>query len=140
MSTLSKEPYSRYNPQLNEDYPVRSQYFSETYSSLRSIPRDFSKSQFREGNTEYLAGSKETSVNDPISSNMAMSSDFPRARQYAALPSRSEREEEYFPEVFRDMSRLSQKHQQPDDYRIQDVSQASLKRSAESDVPSKRVR
>ncbi|KAL9950980.1 hypothetical protein ACROYT_G043564 [Oculina patagonica] len=139
--TEEREPFSRYNPQLNEKYPIRSQYFPETYSSLRSRPGDFSKSQFREGNTEYLAGSKETSVNDPMTSNMVMSSEFPRVKEYAALPPRSEREEEYFPEVFRDMSRVShQRYQQPDDYRIQDVPQASLKRSADSDVPSKRAR
>ncbi len=138
---LSKEPFSRYNPQMNEDNPIRSQYFPETYSSLRSSPGAFSKSQFRESNTEYLAGSKETSVDDSMTSNMAMPSDFPRAREYAALPPRSEREEECFPEVFRDMSRVShQRYQQPDDYRIQDVSQGHLKRSADTNVPSKRAR
>ena len=137
MFTLSKEPYSRHNPQLNEDYPIRSQYFSETYSSSRSRPGDFSKSQFREGNTEYVAGSKEISVIDSITTNMAMPSDFSRVREYSAVPSRSEREKEYYPEVFRDMSRLSQK---PDDYRIKDVSRASIKRLADTEIPGKRER
>ena len=69
-----------------------------------------------------------------------MPSDFSRVIEYEAVPPRSEREEEYFPEVFCDMSRLSQKHQKLDDYRIQDASHASVKRLADTEVPSKRER
>lgn len=125
---------------MNEDYPVRSPYFSEVYGSLRSRPEDFmSKSQYREGNTEYLTDSRETDLNDPTTVNMAMSSDFPRVREYATHPPRRERED-YFPEVFWDMNRLTQPQQKPAGNRVQDVSQASLRRSAEVDVPGKRMR
>lgn len=119
---------------MNEDYPVKSPYFSEVYGSLQSRPEDFmSKSQYREGNTEYLTDSRETDLNDPMTVNMA------RVREYATHPPRRERED-YFPEVLWDMNRLTQTHQKPAGNRVQDVSQASLRRSAEVDVPGKRMR
>lgn len=119
---------------MNEDYPVRSPYFSEVYGSLRSRPEDFmSKSQYREGNIEYLTDSRETDFNDPMTVNMALSSDFP-------AHSLRRQTEEYFPEVFWDMNRSRQTHQKPADNREQDLSQASLRRSAEAHVPSKRIK
>ena len=124
---------------MNEDYLVRSPYFSDVYGSLRSRPEYFmSKSQYREGNIEYLTDSRETDLNGPMAVKMAMSSDFPRGGECAAHPLRRQTEE-YFPEVFWDMNRSRQTHQKPASNREQDLSQASLRRSAE-DVPSKRIR
>ena len=133
-------PHSQYNRQMTEDYPVRSPYFSEVYDSLRSRPEDFtSQSQSRDGNMEYLTDSRETDLSDPMKVNMAMSSDFPRVRQYSSHPAKRQREE-CFPEVFWDMNRLRQTHQKPADNRRQDKPQTSLERSAEGDVPGKRSR
>lgn len=119
---------------MTEDYPVRSQYFSEVHDSLRSRPEDFTThSQCREGNIAYLT---DGTTDDPMKVNMAMSSDFPRVREYSALPPRNQRE--YFPDVFWDMNRLRQTHQKPADNRRQDEQKTSFERSA--DVPSKRSR
>ena len=132
-------PYSQRNRQMTEDYPVRSPYFSEVYNSFRSRPEDFtSQKKCRDGNIEYLTDSRETDYSDPMKVNMAMSSDFPRVREYSAHPPR--RQSEYFPEVFWDMNRLRQTHQKPTDNRRQDEPKTSLGRWAERDVPSKRSR
>lgn len=131
-------PSSQYNRQMTEDYPVRSQYFSEVHDSLRSRPEDFTThSQCREGNIPYLTDGRETDLIDPMKVNMAMSSDFPRVREYSAQPPRNQRE--YFPDVFWNMNRLRQTHQKPTDNRRQDEQKTSFERSA-GDVPSKRSR
>lgn len=133
-------PYSQYNRQTTEDYPVTSPYFSEVYGSLRSRPEDFtSQSRCIDGNIECLTDSREVDLNDPMTVDMAMSSDFPRVRKYSAHPLRRQREE-YFPEVLWDINRLRQTHQQPADKRGQDEPQADLERMPEADVPSKRTR
>ena len=71
---------------------------------------------------------------------MAMTSDYQRVKECTARAPRGEGEGEYFPEVFRDVSRVSQNYQQPNDYRILDVPEANFKRSADVKVPSKRAR
>ena len=122
---------------MTEDYPVRSQYFSEVYDSLRSRPEDFTnQSQCRDGNIEYLTDSRENDFSDPI--KVAMSSDFSRVTEYSAHPQR--RPSDYFPEVFWDMSRLRQTHQKPADNRRQEEPKSSLGSWAERDIPSKRSR
>ena len=132
--------YNQYNRQKTEEYPVTSPYFSKVCGSLRSRPEDFpSQSQCRDGNTEYLTDSRETDFNDQLTTNMAMSSDFPRVREYSAHPPRSQREE-FFPEVFWDINRVRQTHQKPVDKRGQDEPQAGLRRSVEAGVSSKRTR
>ena len=132
-------PYSQYKHQTTEGYPVRSPYFSEVRGSLRSRPEDFpSESQCRDGNIEYLTDSMETDLNDPMKVDMAMPSEFPRVREYSAHPQRRQRE--YFPEVFWDMNRFRETQQRPTDNSRQDEPQASLGRSTEADVRSKRAR
>ena len=122
---------------MTEDYPVRSLYFPEVYDSLRSRPEDFtSQRQCRDGNIEYVTNSREIDLSDPM--KVDMSSDFPRVREYSEHPPRRQRE--YFPDVFWDMNRLRQTHQNPADNRRQDELRTSLGRSEEGDVPSKRSR
>ena len=122
---------------MTEDCPVRSLYFPEVYDSLRSRPEDFtSQRQCRDGNIEYVTDSRETDFSDAMKANM--SSDFPRVREYSAHPPR--RQSEYFPEVFWDMNRLRQTHQNPTDNPRQDEPKTSLGRRAEGDFPSKRSR
>lgn len=135
-SNLSKVPYSQYNREMTEDYPVTSPYFSELYGSLRSRPGDF-MSQYGDGNTEYPANSRETHLNNLLTINEARPSN-PRVRKYSAHPPMNPREE-YFPEVFWDMNRLRHTHQKPADKRRQDEQQASLGKKAEADFPSTRL-
>ncbi|KAJ7330605.1 hypothetical protein OS493_022220 [Desmophyllum pertusum] len=127
-------------PSTERRQSYKEYYFTDVSSSLRLRPEELSKSQYREpGITEYLqADSRETGVNHSVPTHATKSSDFPRVREYEARPPRREREDDFFPEALWNASRLSQKP--PDDYRVQDVSQASVKRSADTDIPSKRTR
>ena len=106
--------------------------------SLQSRPEEICHS--REGVTDYLTADKDIVVNNSVTHHTVMSSNFPSVRESTALSSRQEGEDNFFPEAFWDKSRYSQRYHNPNDYSTHDISQVSLGRALDTDIPRKRTR